>query len=186
MIIFSTRRLNVRRAMKLEKDVDILFQLWNSPDVMKNVGFPSGLAISKNEITEKLEMESGSFEDAILLAETSRGDLIGQCKIGKPDKSGISDFDIKLLPAHWGLGYGVELLGGLISHTFLHTSAKSVRGTPNRENTASIRMQERCGLKLSGEGTYEFPASMREHTRPVHYRTYLMSRNEWESARTSR
>jgi len=172
--------------MKLEKDVDILFQLWNSPDVMRNVGFPGGLAISRSEIMEKLEREPGSFEDAILLAGTSRGDIIGQCKIGKPDKSGISDFDIKLLPAHWGLGYGVELLGGLISHTFLHTSAQFVRGTPNKENTASIRMQEKCGLKLSGEGIYEFPASMREHTRPVHYLTYCMSRKGWETARTSR
>jgi len=186
MIIFTTSRMTVRRARKSEIDIDALFRMWNSPDVMRNVGFPEGLAISRDEIAQKLEKEPASFENAILLVERSDGNLIGQCKIGKPDKSGISDFDVKLLSEYWGLGYGMEILQGLISHTFTHTAAKFVRGTPNRENTASIRMQERCGLKLSGEGVYEFPAGMRQRTQPVHYLTYLMSRKEWETIQSGK
>jgi RimJ/RimL family protein N-acetyltransferase len=52
-LIFQTRRLHVRTAT--EVDVDLFYDLWTDPRVMTNVGFPSGLSISREEVAAAIQ-----------------------------------------------------------------------------------------------------------------------------------
>lgn len=180
--IITTERLFVRFATP--GDVDMLYALWTDPRVMTHVGFPKGLKITKDQINEQLRSESGRILDAVLItALNSTSQSIGQVKIGSPDERGISETDVKLFPAFWGHGYGLEIKLGLVDYLFTHTDAKIVQATPNVSNIASIRMQERAGGKRVGEGIFEFPEYMKEDTQPVPHYIYHIHREDWEKKR---
>ena len=49
--VFETERLLVRTAM--DEDIDLYHRLWTNPDVMKHVGFPSGIPLHLDEMKEK-------------------------------------------------------------------------------------------------------------------------------------
>jgi RimJ/RimL family protein N-acetyltransferase len=177
MSFLTTARLMVRRATA--HDVDLYLQLWAHPAVMQYVGFPQGMPVSRDQILAKIPQDStGSLFDCLLVATLkSSGDSIGECKMARPDEDGISITDIKLLPDHWRQGYGKELKKALVNYLFTHTDCVAVQATPNKENIASIKMQEAVGGMRVGEGMTEFPESMKVYSpRPVHYYIYRVYR----------
>jgi len=175
--IIETKRLIIRKAENTEKDIDLYFQLWNHPDVMKFVGFPKGLHFLKERISEQLSKQPNSEFDELLLVEIKEnGVLIGEAKLGFPDNEGISKTDIKLLPEFWGNGFGKEIKQCLIDYIFEKTDAIAVEGSPNKKNIASIKMQEFVGAKKIKEGVYHFPESMKGFTEDVHCVIYHVFR----------
>ena len=177
--VLETGRLTIRTAA--EDDADMFFSLWTDPSVMGNVGFPSGLRITREGIIEQLRQQCGSVHDRLLVVVLkSTGDAIGECRMHHPDREGIARTDIKLLPRFWGNRYGVEVKKALLSFLFTHTDCLAVEATPNVENTASIRMQEEVGGVRIGEGVYSFPIHMRDYTRAVHHYVYRVYRSDPE------
>jgi RimJ/RimL family protein N-acetyltransferase len=179
VMIFETERLMIRAAGP--EDVELFHQLWTDPRVMTNVGFPQGLPITHQEIREKLLAQAGQVYDSRLVVTLKHGGAaIGECKLGRPNDSGVSETDIKLLPAYWGHKYGVEVKRGLVNYLFRHTECQVVQATPNVKNVASIKMQEAVGGVRVGEAVDEFPASMADYTTPVHHYIYHVRRGDWE------
>jgi RimJ/RimL family protein N-acetyltransferase len=77
---------------------------------MKYVGFPNELPITREEIRNMLYEQGEAVFDQMLVVELKQtGQVIGECKLPQPDENGIIEPDIKLLPAHWGSGYGGEI-----------------------------------------------------------------------------
>jgi RimJ/RimL family protein N-acetyltransferase len=183
--VIETERLIVRPAT--EEDVDLFYALWTNPQVMKNVGFPHGLRITRSEIRERLSKGGGSeFKQLLVVELKATGQTIGEGKLSYPDEEGIAEPDIKLLPAFWGHKYGVEAWRELVAYEFTHTDCDAVHATPNVENIASIRMQEAIGGVRIGEGVYQFPESMREYTTAVHHYIYRVTRADWERTERDR
>jgi len=181
--VFKTDRLAIRRARTDEADIELVYRLWTDPKVMTPVGFPHGLRITRQEIAEIVTRRDSSVLSAILIAEKLDGDAIGHCKLGVPDDEGIAETDIKMLPSHWGQGYGTEIKQGLVDYLFTHTGCKAVKATPNRNNIASQKMQEAVGGRRVGEGVFTFPEEMRDHTVDVPHFIYMVCREEWEKRR---
>lgn len=178
-IIIETERLLIRTANM--DDAEVLFALWTDPRVMTNVGFPQGLAITLQEIKESVRAQDPDTAfDKYLMAQLPDGPTLGECKMALPDEKGISRTDVKLLPAHWGHKYGVEIKQALVNHLFLHTNCKAVEGTPNVANIASIKMQEAVGAVRVGEDTFHFPKAKGAFTAPVHHYIYLLTRATWQ------
>lgn len=183
MIIFETKRLIVRKAILSDNDINLFFSLWTNPDVMKFVGFPKGLNITKEEICKIIrEQKNSEYDNKLVIELKDDRQLIGECKLGFPDENGISETDVKILPQFWGKGYGTETKKGLIDYLFTHTDCKGVKATPNKLNIASQKMQSRVGGKKVGEGIYRFPEYMREYTVDVEYYVYIVSRRDWEES----
>jgi RimJ/RimL family protein N-acetyltransferase len=107
------------------------------------------------------------------------GESLGECKMGFPDSEGIAWTDVKLLPPFWGNRYGVEIKKALLGHLFTHTDCVAVDASPNVGNVASIQMQEAVGGVRIGEGVYEFPEEMGDHTTPVPHYLYRVERDAW-------
>ncbi len=180
-MIFTTPRLGIRKARPSERDVDLLYRLWTSPEVMKFVGFPHGLRITAEEVKTQLAGQADSEYDVRLLVELNRtGQCIGECKLGRPDRDGVSETDVKLFPEFWGQGYGTEIKRGLVAYLFGNTDCKCIQATPNRANIASQKMQEAVGARRIGEGVFHFPANMTEYTVDVPYYRYRVYREDWE------
>jgi RimJ/RimL family protein N-acetyltransferase len=180
--VFETERLAVRTATV--RDVDLFYALWTNPQVMTNVGFPQGLRITREQLEERLAKQGGSeFEQLLVIELRATGQVIGECKLSRPNEEGIAEPDIKLLPAFWGHKYGIEVWRELLAYLFAHTDCDAVQTTPNVGNIASIKMQEAVGGVCVGEDVYHFSESMRDYTTPVHHYIYRVYRAEWQQNR---
>ncbi|MEJ2749679.1 MAG: GNAT family N-acetyltransferase [Anaerolineae bacterium] len=178
-MVFETKRLRIRTA-RLD-DVGMYLALWTNPHIMKNMGFPQGLKITREEIAAKIQAQGGAEFGRLLVAELKEtGEAIGECKLYLPDDKGISETDVKLLPQFWGHKYGVEVKQGLVDYLFTHTDCDAVQGTPNVANIASIKMQEAVGAARVDERVYEFPEDRQEDTCSVHHYVYRVFRSVWE------
>lgn len=74
----------------------------------------------------------------------------------------------------------------MIDHAFIHSSAEIVQGTPNRANTASVRMQQSAGMVKVDEGAFESHLNMQPDTAPVPYYELQITRGQWKSRREMR
>jgi RimJ/RimL family protein N-acetyltransferase len=179
-IVFTTCRLQVRVAGL--QDAAFFYRLWNDPQVMYYVGFPHGLGLSLAQVTCQLERGAGHsvFERNLLVVQAGSHTALGECYLGLPQGKQVAETDIKLLPDFWGQGYGTEIKQGMLDYLFTHSDCLVVQATPNRENLASIRMQEAVGGVRLGEGVSEIPEGQQADARPVMYYIYQVSRQTWE------
>ncbi len=179
-MIFETKRLKVRKPVNTPEDVEFYYKLWNSSEVMRNVGFPQGLRISRKNISEIIQkQDENEYNKTLIIEKKQTDERIGECKLGYPNEEGISITDLKLLPEFWGNGYGKEIKNALCFYLFKNTSSRIVEGSPNVENVASQKMQEACGGVKVRESVYHFPESMRNYTEDVHSIIYHIHKNKW-------
>lgn len=177
-MVFETERLVIRKACV--EDVDMYMELWNNPEVMRNVGFPKGLRTTREKIIKQIqEHDLSEFDQTLVVINKTTREKMGECKLGYPDKDGIAHTDIKLKPSHWGKGFGKELKNGLCSYLFQKTNAKVIKASPNKSNKASQRMQEACGGKKIKEYVYHFPPQMQHYTEDVHGFIYHIRKEDW-------
>ncbi|MBN1212816.1 MAG: GNAT family N-acetyltransferase [candidate division Zixibacteria bacterium] len=180
-MVFQTDRLVIRKAEPSDSDVEFFYRLCTDPKVMTNVGFPYGLKITREAIRSGFEQQvTTEFNTRLVVELKATGEPVGECKLGSPDENGISETDIKLLPQFWGKGYGTEIKRGLVDYLFTHTACRAVKASPNKNNIASQRMQEKVGGKKVGEHTYRFPEEMRAYTVDVESYIYQVFREDWE------
>lgn len=184
-VIFETERLVIRVATVA--DVDLFYDLWTNPQVMKNVGFPQGLRITRSELKQRLQNQGSEteFERMLVIELKATGQTIGECMMHRPNQEGIAEPDVKLMPTFWGSKYGVEVWRRLLAYMFTHTDCDAVQATPNVENVASIKMQEAVGGVRVGEDVYQFPESMRDYTTSVHHYIYRVYRMAWEAEQST-
>ena len=177
-MIFQTKRLKVRKPENT--DIEMYFKLWNSSEVMRNVGFPQGLKISKEKISEQIKKQDETeYDKTLVVVAKSSEEAIGECKLGFPNEEGISITDIKLLPEFWGNGYGKEIKNALCLYLFSRTICKIVEASPNKKNITSLKMQEAfCGVKVR-ESVYHFPESMQHYTEDVYCIIYHIHKRDW-------
>lgn len=185
-VVFETPRLKGRLAEPVEEDVELLYSLWTDPRVMVNVGFPTGLRVSREEIMESLKRAGKGVWSRHLIVVLKRdnphegGLPIGEAWMSVLDGDGVAETDVKLLPSQWGHGYGVEVKRGLVDYLFTHSECTAVKATPNVSNIASIKMQEAVGGVRVGEEVSEVPEGMLGYAVPVHHYIYLVYRENWE------
>ena len=183
----ETERLRNTPALADSVHVEFLYRIWTTPEVMRFVGFPEGLRTDRQQIRAQLEKPRQSeYDRCLLVALEESGELIGECKLGTPDENGVAHTDVKLLPEHWGKGYGTEVKQALVDYLFTHTDCRGVRATPNRRNLASIRMQEAVGARRVAEGCHRFPDEMRSYTTDVPYIEYVVERDVWARGRSGK
>ena len=176
--VFETARLRVRTAR--EADAGLYLRIWTDPRIMRFVGFPRGLKITLDEIRDQIRRAGDSeFDCRLVVLLKESGEPIGEARLHRPDGKRVAKTDVKLLPGAWGHRYGTEVKAGLVQYLFEHTDCRAVEGTPNRENIASIRMQEAAGGVRVGDGVFEFPEELRDWTCPVPHFVYHVRRADW-------
>jgi len=184
MWVIETDRLIIRWAAPSPEDIAILLDLWTDPVVMSNVGFPTGLQTDADKIGHQLRgQKEGEFDRVLIVQLRDSGGTIGECKLGFPDVNGVAHTDIKLQKQYWGNRYGKEIKLALLGYMFERTTCNQVKATPNKGNTASIKLQQSVGGRLVGEGVYRFPDRMRAYTVDVPYYEYSDLREDWEKRR---
>ena len=89
------------------------------------------------------------FQLAITLTEG--GQLIGNCGLRQvPENELEADIGYELAPEHWGKGYATEAAKAMMDFGFRELGLHCVSSCCIADNTASVRVLERLGLRLEG------------------------------------
>jgi RimJ/RimL family protein N-acetyltransferase len=151
MISFETERLFVREFTT--DDGAFVLQLMNSEGWLTYIGDRNIKSIADAEvyIVEKYLPSyalNGHGGYVVTLKET--GKVVGSCGLYKRENLEHPDIGFAFLPEYSGKGYGFEASQGVIKHAREALGIRTLLGITLPENTPSIKLLEKLGLKRKG------------------------------------
>lgn len=81
------------------------------------------------------------------LFDKANGDYIGWCGLKYLEETGQVDIGYRLLKKHWGKGYATEAAIVCLDYGFNILNLEEIIGTAMLENTASINVFKKLGMK---------------------------------------
>jgi RimJ/RimL family protein N-acetyltransferase len=146
--LFETSRLRFR-AMTID-DVDAMIELNSDPEVVRYTGdsaFPSREAAT-DFFRERIQLykEDGYGRWIVELKET--GEIIGWCGLKLHRDTNETDLGYRLFRKFWNNGFGHEASLATIDFAFNRLSLKRISAEARKENIASWRIMEKCGMKF--------------------------------------
>ncbi|SCX78033.1 GNAT family N-acetyltransferase [Flavobacterium caeni] len=138
----------------IASDAEAMFELDSDPDVVKYVGVQPLTHIDQTrELIAQIQRqyrENGIGRWGAFLKDT--GEFIGWAGLkyiaelnGKKDNY---DLGYRFLKPHWGKGYGTESVRAFIEFGFNEMKLERISAYADLENTASVKVLEKCGLQF--------------------------------------
>lgn len=154
----TTARLLLRAFVP--GDAGAFFALNSDPVVMRYTGEPplASLAEARAAIEAYPDFDTarGGFgvgRWACVLKDS--GAVIGFCGLKRLDALGVVDVGFRLMPRYWGMGLATEACAASLRYGHETLGLTRIVGLVLPENTASIRVLEKCGLRKHGTVRYE-------------------------------
>lgn len=94
--------------------------------------------------------ESNGFELAITLKD-NQDDVIGSMSVVNQFEDYIAEIGYVIGDDYWGNGYMSEAFAATIDYLFAHTPITKIRSYHDKDNPASGRVMQKCGLTKVGE-----------------------------------
>lgn len=91
------------------------------------------------------------------------------------EEDGTADIGYWLGRPYWNRGYGTEMLSRAIRYAFEETQVSAVTAAALLDNTASLRIQQKAGLRDAGFSSYESENGPRE------VRVSRLDRADWKN-----
>jgi RimJ/RimL family protein N-acetyltransferase len=174
----ETDRLVLRRFAR--SDLDDLAVVFAKPEVWQ---FPLGRAVTRDETDEFLRAQIDQYDSCgvacWLAIERATGRIVGYVGISVPT------FYPQILPTVevgwrfdpdvWGRGFATEGARAALTQSFGPLGLDRVCSLPQAENTASVRVAERLGMRR--ERTVTLPGTDRRG--PVNVAEFWITAEEW-------
>ena len=154
--VVETERLLLRPLSVL--DAEAMQRVFGDPEVMR---FGPGVrtpAWVEGWLCDCLESYATRGFGLLALVEKRSGEVIGYCGLSHcPDVAGRPEIEIgyRLARPFWGRGYATEGVRAIRDHAFGVLDLPRVIALIDPQNTASIRVAEKAGLRLEGEAMLE-------------------------------
>jgi RimJ/RimL family protein N-acetyltransferase len=150
-MIIETSRLRIRR-LTLE-DAEFVFGLVNEPAFIANIG-DKGVRtledakrfISKGPWTCQEKRGYGQF----LVCRKQDGEPVGICGLLFRDVINVTDVGFAILAEHRGRGFAFEAASAVMNYGVAELQIEEIVGLTSVDNTASIRVLEKLGMKFNG------------------------------------
>lgn len=124
--------------------------LWETGEVMKNVGYPAGLGWSR-ERYDKF-WEGIDRKNLVLFAvEDHAGNFMGEAMLSFPGENNVCSHDVKLLPEFQGRGFGREAWRILLELSSRRWPDATLEVTPSVDNFRAIELYRSLGFEPDGE-----------------------------------
>lgn len=152
-IITSTSRL-ILREFSIEDGVHF-FNLNKDPEVIKYTGDPAFNSVSEAELFVKnysAYKNYGYGRWAVCLKESQ--EFLGFCGLKYYPKDKITEVGFRFFKNQWNKGYATESTLACLSYGFTELKLKEIYAQVHKENHASQRVIEKCGLHFVKEFIY--------------------------------
>jgi RimJ/RimL family protein N-acetyltransferase len=154
-VILETDRLLLREYM--EEDAEAFFKLNSDPEVLRFVPDKQLLNVEQarqilidHPITDY--QKHGFGRGACILKST--GEQIGFAGLKYLEELGEVDLAYRLMPPHWGKGLATEVALASVHYGFADLGLEQIIGLVMPENTASVRVLEKAGLRHTETVTF--------------------------------
>jgi RimJ/RimL family protein N-acetyltransferase/GNAT superfamily N-acetyltransferase len=153
-----TERLFIR-PMALSDAADLAARR-NDPEVARyqNWETPFPLAEAERMVGEIVAMGGPVDDDWWMAAvcDPDTGETYGDLALGLSWEGRTAEVGYTFASRHWGKGYAVEALGGLVEYLFDDLGVTRVFGMLHPDNPASAMVMERCGFLFEGHTKSSF------------------------------
>jgi RimJ/RimL family protein N-acetyltransferase len=146
----ETARLRLRRS--IPEDAETISAYRSEPAVHMHQGWertdPDGVRAEIEEMASRAPGEPGGWVQLSVLARAG-GDLVGDVGMSPAEgEPGVMKVGYTIAPVFQGRGYATEAVGALVRYAVETLGAEVVRIYASAENTASIRVAEKVGMRL--------------------------------------
>jgi len=145
-IALSSQRLYLKE-MKVT-DAQNLFLLNSDIEVIQYTGDVMFTSIDDAlNLIENYDQYQKYKMGRLSLFDKASGEYIGWCGLKYLEKTGKVDIGYRLLKKHWGKGYATEAAIVCLDYGFNTLELEEIIGTAMMENTASINVFKKLGMK---------------------------------------
>lgn len=156
-LILETDRLLLREFD--EGDAAAFFVLGSDPAITRYTGDPGGGLVNLDHAAEILR--SHPLTDYRVhgfgrwaCVDKRTGAVVGFAGLKRLPELGEVDIGYRFLPTHWGAGLATEAGREVLRYGFKGLRLLRVIGLVEPENTASVRVLEKLGLRADGSVEY--------------------------------
>ena len=152
-LILETARLRLREFTLA--DAQLIYDLNDDPEVIRYVGDPAcaDLNAARVVLEEIILPQYRKYKLGRWAAELlDTGECIGWCGIKFLEDSDEYDLGYRFFRKHWAYGYGTELAKATLTYGHTVLKLKRIKATARVENTASLHVLEKIGMKFTGHG----------------------------------
>lgn len=146
-VILETERLILRTFT--ENDAALLLQLNSDPQVTRFTHDPMTDMEQARKVLDEVILPQYALYNygrwAVHLK--TNGEFIGWCGLKFLTDSQEVDLGYRFMKKTWGNGYATEAASGCLSYGFKTRNIQRIVGRALPENTASIRVLEKCGMQ---------------------------------------
>ena len=126
-------------------------------------------------MVEEIWDDSGALH--CMIRRKSDSALIGMIALEPDGAPTVGEIGYWIAPPFWGQGYVGKAAQAMMRYGFEQAGFKEIRARVVAENSASLRVMEKLGLRGTGEAILYFPARDRNHL----VRLFALTREEWEA-----
>jgi RimJ/RimL family protein N-acetyltransferase len=145
-----TERLRLRRSAP--EDADTISAYRSDPEVYRTQGWertdPDGVQADIEEMAGRIPGEPGGWVQ-FSVEERDGGRLVGDVGISPAEgEPGVIKVGYTISPDVQGRGYATEAVQALVDYALHTLGAEVVRAYADADNTSSIRVAEKVGMRL--------------------------------------
>ncbi|MDQ3021488.1 MAG: GNAT family N-acetyltransferase [Bacteroidota bacterium] len=151
MKIFQTKRLYLREYE--ENDIQRLAEIYSDEEVMKYIGI--GGIINREQVQKSIKAWKNKLYlhwgfGIWALIENVSENLIGHCGFNILKENSEVEIAYLLAKDYWGKGYATEISSATLDYGFNNLNMKRIVALAYPENTASINVITKIGMKSEG------------------------------------
>lgn len=150
-VVIETERLLLRTFT--EEDASLIYNLNLDPDVTRYTLDPMVNIDQAKEVLEKVIIpQYALYNHGRWAVHIKPGqEFIGWCGLkARPERKEI-DLGYRFIKKAWGKGYATEAAYACLKYGFEKLHLERIVGRAMPENTASLRVLEKCGMQYVGE-----------------------------------
>jgi len=140
-----------------DNDLFFLAQLWGDSNVMKYVGYPHGMKISRAKIAKWINDWQKFGQLRLIIEDPAKNIPIGEIgyredtKFPFKHRGKVLALDIKIIPEYWGRGIAKKSLKKFIEILSANDKIEYFQVTPNVLNTGAIGLYHSLGFRKIGK-----------------------------------
>lgn len=154
MITLTTPRLLMRQLV--EEDAEELYILNSDPEVLRYTGdVPFASVEEARAFIRHYDQYALYRRGRLGLFLKDTGAFIGWCGLKYHPQNGETELGFRLKRAYWNQGYATEAARASLNYGFGDLQLVTIVGRVIKENTASIRVLEKIGMRYWKDFDFE-------------------------------